>query len=100
MAAPRPEPSSDNFIVMPLSSDDNSNYHNYDISLACIHTLLANDQSSEGYRIAQNFGRVNFWRLVARHAIGREKFGESSTTGIHKSTHVSCLQIWRGKLLR
>ena len=22
------------------------------------------------YRIAQNFGRVNFWRLVARHAIG------------------------------
>ena len=29
--------------------------------------------------IAQNFGRVNFWRLVARHAIGREKFG---TTGL------------------
>ena len=44
----------------------------------------------------QNFGRINFWRLVARHAIGGEKFGESSTTGIHKSTHVSCLKIWRG----
>ena len=30
------------------------------------------------YRIAQNFGRVNFWWLVARHA----KIGESSTTGL------------------
>ena len=34
------------------------------------------------YRIAQNFDWVNFWRLVARHAIGGEKFGESSTTGL------------------
>ena len=24
------------------------------------------------YRIAQNFGKVNFWRLVARHAISGE----------------------------
>ena len=33
------------------------------------------------YRIAQNYGGVNFWWLVARHAIGGKKFGESSTTG-------------------
>ena len=34
------------------------------------------------FGIAQNFGRVNFWWLVARHAIGMEKFSESSTTGL------------------
>ena len=28
------------------------------------------------------FGGVNFWWLVVRHAIGGEKFGESSTTGL------------------
>ena len=45
--------------------------------------------SKGSYRIAQNFGRVNFWWLVARHGIGGEKFGKSSTTGIHKSAHKS-----------
>ena len=34
------------------------------------------------YCIAQNFGGVNFWHLVARHAIGGEKFGKSSKTGL------------------
>ena len=47
----------------------------------------------------QNFGRVNFWRLVARHTIGGEKFGESSTTGIHKPAHVPCLKNLAGKIL-
>ena len=42
------------------------------------------------YCIAQNFGGVNFWRLVVRYAIGGEKFGKSSTTGsqVHAKSHV------------
>ena len=49
------------------------------------------------YCIAQNFGGVNFWWLVARHAIGGEKFGESSTTGSQVHAQVSHLKLWRGK---
>ena len=48
-------------------------------------------------RIAQNFGRVNFWWLVARHVIGGEKFGESSTTGSQVHAQVSRLKLWWGK---
>ena len=51
------------------------------------------------YRIAQNFGWVNFWWLVAKHAIGGEKFGKSSTTGLScvVDMHGHILKVWRGK---
>ena len=39
---------------------------------------------------------VNFWRLVARLAIGGEKFGESSTTGSQVHAQVSRLRVWLG----
>ena len=51
------------------------------------------------YRIAQNFGRVNFWRLVARHVIGGEKFGESSTTGFAHIVYMVMFKSLAGKIL-
>ena len=51
------------------------------------------------YRIAQNFGGINFWQLVARHAIGGEKFGESSTTGLSRIVHMVTFKNLEGKTL-
>ena len=51
------------------------------------------------YRIAQNFGRVNFWRLVARHAIDGEKFGKSSTTGLSCIVYMVTFKSLAGKIL-
>ena len=47
----------------------------------------------------QNFGRVIFWRLVARHAIGGEKFGESSTTGLSRIVYMVTFKNLAGKIL-
>ena len=44
-------------------------------------------------------GRVNFWRLVARHAIGGEKFGESSTTGLSCVAYTVMFKNLAGKFL-
>ena len=52
-----------------------------------------------GYCIAQNFGRVNFWRLVARHAIGGENFGKSSTTGLSHIVYMITFKNLVGKIL-
>ena len=49
------------------------------------------------YCIAQNLGRVNFWWLAAR--IGREKFGESSTTGLSRIVYMVTLKNMAGKIL-
>ena len=47
----------------------------------------------------QNFGRVNFWWLVARRTIGREKFGESSTTGLSCIVYMVTFKNLAGKIL-
>ncbi len=51
------------------------------------------------YRIVQNFGRINFWWLVARHAIGREKFAKSSTTGLSRIVYIVTFKNLAGKIL-
>ena len=55
--------------------------------------------SSRKYRIAQNFGRVNFCQLVARHAIGGEKLCESSTTGSLHIVYMVMFKNLAGKIL-
>ena len=47
----------------------------------------------------QNFDRVNFWWLLARHANGREKFGESSTTGLSRIVYMVMFKNLVGKIL-
>ena len=44
----------------------------------------------------QNFCRVNFWRLVARYGIGREKFGES---GLSRVVYMATFKSLVGKIL-
>ena len=52
------------------------------------------------YCIAQNFVRINFlWQLVTRHAIGGEKFGESSTTGLSCIVYMVMFKSLAGKIL-
>ena len=51
------------------------------------------------YHIAQSFGRVNFWQLIVRHAIGREKFGKSSTTGLPRIVYMVTFKSLAGKIL-
>ena len=50
------------------------------------------------YRIAQNFGWVNFWRLVARHTIGGENLANQHNWCVEYCIlYRSPLKIWRGK---
>ena len=63
-----------------------------DISKSGNHILVC-------YCIAQNFGRVNFWKLVARHTNGREKFGKSSTTGLSCIVYMVTFKNLVGKIL-
>ena len=63
-----------------------------DISKSGNHILVC-------YCIAQNFGRVNFWKLVARHTNGRENFGKSSTTGLSCIVYMVTFKNLVGKIL-
>ena len=43
------------------------------IHFVVVKDLMAKNYCSDSvYRLAQNFGRVNFWRFVPEHAFGRE----------------------------
>ena len=47
----------------------------------------------------KNFGWVNFWRLVGRHAIGGEKFGKSSITSLSRIVNMVMFKNLAGKIL-